>query len=285
MRDTVNLIRFKEKISYWINEGEDRFSILYFGKRNWGYNTAGILYMDKSGNELIDTTPSKVIEGYTVSVYVAEKEDKYTPIRVNLINDIENQYGDNLYSNDNNYNTSEDFSKKEEEIKEERSTGYLEDPKNEFYLFDKIGYRLSVIEAALGSRFYVLDKTTNGGVSWEVINKDPFIGEIGVAEGIKFIDSNIGFIILSHSGGSYADIYRTGDGGKNFQKLIIPEISVTLSNNVSYNPFEFPNIPYEEDGCLFMEVGQGSDGDYNGGVKAIYKSIDKGENWSIVSQG
>ena len=48
------------------------------------------------------------------------------------------------------------------------------------------GYRLTVLDAAAGSRFYGLEMTEDGGNSWETLNQDPFGGETGVSAGISF---------------------------------------------------------------------------------------------------
>ena len=47
------------------------------------------------------------------------------------------------------------------------------------------GYRLVVTDAALGSRFYGLEKSTDAGKQWTSINADPFAGNSGVVEGIE----------------------------------------------------------------------------------------------------
>lgn len=45
-----------------------------------------------------------------------------------------------------------------------------------FFLNDETGWRLVVTDAALGSRFYVLERTEDGGDSWERINATPLTG-------------------------------------------------------------------------------------------------------------
>lgn len=37
-----------------------------------------------------------------------------------------------------------------------------------------------------------------------------------------------------------------------------------LSDGETYNPFVIPEVPYEEDGVLYVKVGQGQFGDYYG---------------------
>ena len=61
-----------------------------------------------------------------------------------------------------------------------------------YFLDDETGWRLVVTDAALGSRFYVLERTYDGGGSWERVNDDPFDGNIGVAEGLVFFGGDLG---------------------------------------------------------------------------------------------
>lgn len=50
----------------------------------------------------------------------------------------------------------------------------------------EIGWRLVVTDAAAGSRYYELEKSSDGGETWNVINANPFNNNIGVALGIEF---------------------------------------------------------------------------------------------------
>jgi hypothetical protein len=153
-----------------------------------------------------------------------------------------------------------------------------------FFINEDLGYQLPVVDAALGSRFYSLLKTENGGTSWETLNQDPYIGRTGVSAGIIFINEELGFIGMSHSGGSYGELYRTKDGGASFEEVSIPEIQVSLSETETYNPFDLPEMPFEENGKLLLLVGQGQDGDYKGGCKALYQSDDRGKTWEYIKE-
>ena len=46
--------------------------------------------------------------------------------------------------------------------------------------------------------------------------------------------------------------------------VILPKVEAPLGEE-TYNPFDFPKIPYEEGGVLNLLIGQGAYGDYNGG--------------------
>lgn len=76
--DALRVIPIEDAVSDW-NEAE--YGILYKGVRNWGYNTEGILYIDKE--KRVDIPSSEVsleITGPTVSVY-CPKDESITPKR------------------------------------------------------------------------------------------------------------------------------------------------------------------------------------------------------------
>ncbi|KLE16555.1 hypothetical protein [Clostridium sp. C8] len=262
--NTMKVIPIKETVSNW---NENQYGILYYGKRSFGFNKEGIIYIDSEGNTKLPEEISSEIIGYTVSVYVPGKEDIYIPVRYNLVEDLNNIKNDNLNKTEN---------------RKPSSTENSED--KEFYLSDSIRYKLRVVGAAAGSRFYSLEATKNGGSTWDIINEDPFMGRGGGASGLTFIYENLGFIALSHSGGSYAELYRSEDGGISFEVIDIPKIDVTLNNGSAISPFDFPEMPYEENGVLNLLVGQGSDGDYNGNSSALYQSKDKGVTWEYIEE-
>lgn len=156
----------------------------------------------------------------------------------------------------------------------------------EYALDEQQIFRLVIIDAALGSRAYALIASADGGNTWEVVNADPFNGTMGVSAGLKFMDENIGFAALSHNGGDEADLYRTEDGGKTFTEVVIPSGErEDFSDGSSYFPFDFPGMPYEENGSYYLKAGQGADGDFNGGdaaCRGLYQSTDMGKTWSYV---
>lgn len=260
---TMKVIPLKKTVKNW---PENQFGILYYGKRSFGYNTNGIVYIDSKGNTNSVVNASSEIIGYTVSVYVPGKESKYTPVRYNLTDGL------------GNIKTS-NSSKENKKIFDQSDNAA-----DKFYLSKLVGYRLEVTAAAAGSRSYSLDGTTDGGATWKTVNADPFSGMTGVAAGITFLNNKLGFICLSHSGGKNGELYRTEDGGVSYTKVDFPEIKVTLSSGKAYNPFDLPGMPYEKDGILNVLMGQGSDGDYNGGCKGLYQSKDNGITWKYVKE-
>lgn len=260
---TMKVIPLKKTVSKW---AEKQYGILYSGKRSFGYNTAGIVYIDSKGNTSSPANTNTEIIGYTVSVYVPGKESTITPVRYNLTDGL------------NNINSAEPSQDNH------KSSNQFKNNIDEFYLSTQVGYRLEVTGAALGSRAYSLTETNDGGQTWITINADPFSGMLGSAAGITFLNNKLGFLCLSYSGGSKGQLYRTEDGGKSYKKVNFPEKKALLSNGKAYNPFDLPEMPYEKDGVLNVLVGQGSDGDYNGGSKALYQSTDNGVTWKYIKE-
>ncbi len=260
---TMKVIPLKKTVMNW---PEEQYGILYSGKRSFGYNTNGIVYIDSKGNTNSDVNAHSEIVGYTVSVFVPGKESKYTPVRFNLTDDL------------NNIKTAEPSKDNK------NSSNQYNNAVDEFYLSRKVGYRLEVTAAAAGSRSYSLIGTIDGGQTWKTINEDPFSRSLGSAAGITFLNDKLGFLCLSSSGGSKGELYRTEDEGASYKKVNFPEAKVALNGGETYNPFDLPGMPYEKDGSLNVLVGQGSDGDYNGGCKALYQSKDNGVTWQYTKE-
>lgn len=264
--DTMKVIPLKDTVSKW---DSNKYGILYYGKRSFGLNTDGIVYIDNEGNTNMPSIATSEVIGYTVSVYVPNREKEITPFRYNLVEDLNNVKSAPLNSVDNT-------------TKKPSSSSNREEP--EFYLTDKIGYRLKIVGAAAGSRAYALEVTEDGGSNFEVLNDDPFLGRLGGASGISFINEKLGFIALSHNGGDEADLYRSEDGGLTFTQINIPRKEVALDSGTVIEPFDFPEMPFEDNGVLNMLVGQGADGDYNGNSDALYESMDNGVTWEFIKE-
>lgn len=263
---TVKAIPVKQTVSKW---NGSKYGLVYYGKRNWGYNTEGIININENGKEhKLEEATSEII-GYTVSIFVPGKEKEIIPARYNLI-------GDPNWSKPNTNPKQKSSKEKQQDVTNN---------KEQFYLSKEVGYKLNMTEKALGSAFYSLSKTIDGGKTWEVINTDPFIGGIGSVSGITFINDKLGFLGAVRPSGTEGELYRTDDGGISFKKVNYPPHEVKLDNTQSIiSPFDSPGMPYEKDGVFNMLVGQGSDGDYNGNSSALYQSKDKGETWEYVKE-
>lgn len=148
-----------------------------------------------------------------------------------------------------------------------------------------IRYRMVVRDAALGHRLYSLLKSTDGGKSWQMSSSDPFDQQLGMGIDFTFLDEASGFATLAHNGGDEADLYMTEDGGDTWQIVVLEGYTVTLEDGYTYNPYDFPQMPYEQDGTLYVLCGQGEDGDYNGGDSAglaLYQSVDGGHTFTFL---
>lgn len=158
-----------------------------------------------------------------------------------------------------------------EEIPDEKANQnldrYLEGTEKEYHLpGTDIYYRMSVIEAAAGTRFYALLKSRDNGNHWYVVSDMPFGDSGGGSVEFSFLNEALGFAALSHNGGDNATLYVTQNGGKSYHSVEISDSPVvTLGDGTTYQPYDFPGMPHLEQDKLMLLVGQGADGDYNGG--------------------
>lgn len=187
---------------------------------------------------------------------------------------------------------------KEEDAVEEKDNSEIAEETVQFYLSltpdcsyetaNGIEYRMVPVDRACGSSYYVLIATADDGESASMVNLDPYLGSGGGARWISFLqDGQTGFSCLSYSGGAYGRLYRTEDGGKSFETVEYPSAKAKLSDGTYYNPFVMPEKVYEESGKLYMEVGQGPDGDYygeEGYCHGLYESEDNGKTWTYLKE-
>lgn len=155
-----------------------------------------------------------------------------------------------------------------------------------FFLDEKTGWRLVVIDAALGSRLYALEKTEDGGDSWDTINENPFEGAGGVAEGLIFYDEDFGYAGLTGASQSYSQLYVTHDGGLNFEKVMLPMDTVTelpeLGQSLGFTPddYDYYEMPEQVGDDLFIIVR--TDAGENSGL--MFKSEDRGITWTFCPE-
>lgn len=185
-----------------------------------------------------------------------------------------------------------------EKVKEEAAGTELTDEMIQLYLSwepdcsyesaDGVEYRMIPADRACGSSYYVLIATADGGKSAIMVNENPHLGHGGEAKWISFLqDGQTGFSCLTRSGGADGSLYRTEDGGRSFEAIEYPSAKVKFSDGTYYNPFVVPEKVYEKDGKLYMEVGQGADGDYfgeEGFCNGLYESEDGGKIWNYVKE-
>lgn len=153
-----------------------------------------------------------------------------------------------------------------------------------FFLNDQAGWRLVVTDAALGSRFYVLERTEDGGDSWERINADPFGGRIGLAEGLVFFDGSFGFAGLAGASQSYSTLYVTRDGGLTFDAVDLPLDTVTalppLGQELGYTAedYDYCEMPERTGETLLVTVVPDK-GEREG---LVFRSEDRGMTWRVT---
>lgn len=148
-----------------------------------------------------------------------------------------------------------------------------------------IRYRMVVRDAALGSRLYSLLKSTDSGNTWQMSSSMPFGEDWGMGIDFTFLSEDFGFAALMHNGGDEADLYVTENGGDSYQLVTMEAYTVSLDNGYTYSPYDYPQMPYEKDGVIYVLCGQGADGDYAGGDTAglaLYKSADGGHTFTFV---
>ena len=148
-------------------------------------------------------------------------------------------------------------------------------------LSDGTQMRLLATDRACGSSYYTLIGVKDGECTF--VNTDPFNGSGGEALFITFPDQETegrgqtGYAGLAYSGGSLGSFYITEDGGRHFQALEISEPQIPLSDDTTYCPFIMPEEVYEENGAIYLVMGQGPDGDYHdetGYPSGLYRAED-----------
>lgn len=191
-------------------------------------------------------------------------------------------------NNSNSGNESSSATTQEEPISDEIWAYYLSiDPASTYTTQDDTEYKMIAVDRALGSSYYILISTSADGEN-TLVNRDPYCGSGGESKWITFVeDDTVGFACLAYSGGSYGSLYRTEDAGKTFAKVELPSPQIALPDGTLYNPFVMPEKVYEEDGKLYLLMGQGPDGDYygeKGFCAGLYESEDHGKNWNYLGE-
>lgn len=144
------------------------------------------------------------------------------------------------------------------------------------FLSTNIGYMLVFDNVTMGTAWGKILKTTDGGISWNIINdgieKTKELNTYRRNSEIRFVKEGIGFVTMPMTSGDSSQIYMTQDDGKTFEQI-------KISNDSHY---DYYNLPTLENNILYLEISQGNDGDYNGGDSLNYYSKDFGKIWSLV---
>ncbi|MGM9988406.1 MAG: WD40/YVTN/BNR-like repeat-containing protein [Bacillaceae bacterium] len=138
----------------------------------------------------------------------------------------------------------------------------------------KDGYIIATGGRTMSQEGQVIYATTDGGKTWSKAGDGP---RTSLLKSGGFVDKNIGFMSYPKIQGAETNFYRTEDGGKTFSPVTLP------IKEEWKEVFIEPQTPYKEIGKLFVLVGQGDQGDFQGGrVMAKYYSKDMGKTWEYV---
>ncbi|CDM67995.1 hypothetical protein CM240_0830 [Clostridium bornimense] len=271
--DIMKGINLREAVYNWDSE---EYGILFYGNRKWEAGTEGIIYVNGKGDKREEEALENTISTASMSLYIPEKEEIITPKRYILVKDI-NEINGKAYNGEDriNVDASMNMSSGEFEI--------LDNGEVVYKLNNNVRYYLKIIAAAAGSREYGLYISEDDGDTWGEVNYEP-LDKMGQAAFMIFIDEELGFISLATNGGKNGYLYRSEDGGYTFEEINYNESARNNNSSIDIDIeyFDYPEKVYKKDGFLYMEVGQGADGDYKGNCKGIYISRDCGNKWEFL---
>ena len=265
-------------------DADATFEILYYGKRSFQTDeglrfiegdadgdgipgTADAIYMVKAGGE---------VSGYEMSLYMPDHPE-ITPERYIMEPEYIPQSTLNAQHEDEIVATAQSASGWTVDQADGSVYTFVQSAAN-------AGYRLVVTDAALGSRFYSLEKSTDAGKQWSRINADPFAGSSGVVEGIEFFTEDFGFIGLTGASGEYSSIFMTEDGGIHFTEIQLPMNQITevpepgKSYGLTLDDYHYLTMPTYDGTTLRITVTSGSA--ESDGIE--FHSTDSGKTWEVI---
>lgn len=281
MIEILNNSDWTSQVEVWAETFEEQqiYEILYMGRRSFS-SEEGLQYIsgdaDGDGTEtgtgnFTQLRSGGEIVGFEVSLHIPDL-NSVTPVRYIMEPEYVSQ----------------------QELKQENTMQQVEDAKDTeswtvdqsdgtmyFFLDENNGWRLVITDAAAGSRFYVMEKTMDGGSTWECINDDPFSGQLGVAEGLIFYDENFGVAGITGASQSYSRLYVTRDGGRTFEEMKLPmdlvsELpQIAIDCGFTVEDFDYLNMPEKEDDTLTITVT--TDAAEKDGI--VFQSTDYGATW------
>ena len=280
----LNYADYEEKVKQWANLYENKtYEIKYTGYSHFSAMD-GLQYLpgDVNGDGIDDTTASLLqlnaggeIAGFSVSLSVSGEA---TPPPVHYI--MEPEYISQKEQMQEQQNKHIEESKDAEGWTVDDTDGSMY-----FFLDDSRGWRLKVMDAAAGSRFYGMEATKDGGLTWEMINDDPFGGEIGVTEGLIFFDENWGFAGLTGASQSYSSVYVTRDGGATMEKIQLPMDTVTTLPDLAkecgftIEDYDYVTMPEYDENKKILTITVLTGAAENEGI--TFRSQDRGKTWNL----
>lgn len=259
--DMMEHVDLKQEIcSYNQEYGTYIYELKYFGYREIT-SSLDMIVLNQNGEKISSNdvqNENGMFEGYEVSIYTPDKDGvlvtRYMDgSRKIIIEEVEPEF----------------------EYEIGKSTTVREDGSVYYFLNESKGWRLVVVDVAAGSRWYVLETTTDGGENWNRAESDPFNGELyGVADSIQFLDEQDGFVLMSGASESYSRLYRTTDGAISFSMIELPteQIEVEIPDLAEY---DYMTMPYKEGNVLKVSLSLEK---YDCG-KLYFESSNNGESW------
>ena len=275
---------WRNQVKRWAESFEEQqiYELLYFGRRSFN-SDEGLRYVpgDADGdgvetgtNHFVQIRTGGEIVGFEVFLYIPEL-NSVTPVRYIM----EPEYVSQKELDQENTMQQVDEAKDTESWMVDQSDGTM------YFFFDENnGWRLAVTDAAAGSRFYVMEKTVDGGTTWKRINEDPFSGQMGVTEGLIFFDENFGVAGLTGASQSGSILYITRDGGMSFEEMELPMSMVTelpesaKEYGFTVEDYDYLNMPEKDDDALKITVT--TDAAENDGI--VFQSKDDGITWEYI---
>lgn len=274
-------------LNYAFADNPPEYEILYYGKRSFA-SSEGLVYLpgDVDGDGAVSgMTDFTALDrggealGYEVSLYLPQDE---SVIPVRYMMEPEYISPDTISQNEQ----AEKDSQAKEQGKENNTWTVDTDGSGvvRFFLNEQKGWKLSVVDAALGTRYYKLETTSDGGYNWTTVNEDPFDGNGGAGEGIQFFDEQFGFIGLSGASQTHSSIYVTKDGGKTLKEIELPMDTVTeypphmQEYGFTLDDYQYLEMP-QQDGENYTIHVMTQSGETEG---LVFTSEDQCENWSFT---